>query len=219
MPTKAPLFIHPQSSVLMILMVLLIAACKQECQVIKDRYFDNKAKDVFTYPDCNDTTSYFWQSFHHNGKLAEEGHYRKGLMEGRFKKWALNGVQTANWELKENREHGVIQYWYENGNKKEEMMMVEGVENGPYKSWYQNGKKETVGQYVSGKLDGVWTYWDIIDGSKSIYTYRKDSLWGVYSVSDSLGVTRVEGKYENGKETGEWWWRDESGTVIDSIHY
>jgi antitoxin component YwqK of YwqJK toxin-antitoxin module len=198
-----------------ILGLLLITACKQDCRVVKQTYDNLKEKEVFVYPDCSDTTYYRRQGFYKNGQMSSEGYYRNGEKTGKFKSWAENGNQTADWEIVEGKEHGFIQCWYDDGEKKREATLDKGIENGHFKEWYENGKLTCEGDFASGKKMGAWKYFED-NGSWKIRNYKNDTLDGytLEHLIDSIETKIVSGQYKNGKETGLWRWFDK-----DSILY
>jgi antitoxin component YwqK of YwqJK toxin-antitoxin module len=201
--------------VILILVLLLLMACKHECRVVKDTYDNLKEKEVFIYPDCNDTTYYKRQSFYSNGQIGSEGFYRNHKKIGKFKSWAENGNQTADWEVLEGKDHGFIQCWHDNGAKKKEVNLDRGIENGHFKEWSQNGKLICEGDYMKGRKIETWKYWEE-NGSWKIRNYKNDTLDGYTfeHLIDSIETILISGQYKNGKEAGLWKWLNE-----DSILY
>ena len=190
-----------------ILGLLFFTSCKQECRVVKEYYDKSKEKEVFVYPDCNDTTYYKRLHFYKNGQLSSEGCFKNGEIFGKFKSWAENGNQTADWEILDGKENGFIQCWYDNGIKKRETTLDKGIKNGKLKEWDENGKQICEGNYVRGKMVGTWKYWEE-DGTWKIRNYKNDTLNGptIEHLIDSTSIKLVSGQYLNGQEVGLWKW-------------
>jgi antitoxin component YwqK of YwqJK toxin-antitoxin module len=200
---------------MLIVGLFFLISCTDECRVVKDTYKNKKEKEVFIYPNCDDTTFYLRQHFYENGQMSSEGHYKNGMKVGKFKSWSESGNQTADWEVLDGEEHGFIQCWYDNGIKKRELTLDRGIENGYFKEWDVEGKLKFEGNFLMGKKDRAWKYYEE-NGTWKIRNYRNDTLHGEtfeYFV-DTTSVRFVHGQYEKGKETGLWRWLDK-----DSILY
>lgn len=176
---------------IIILTLILLTACQNDCKVVKEKFENDKDKVVEYYSDCNDTTTFKRQTFYEKGQISSEGHVIKGVKNGQFKSWSEDGILTAEWEMIDGKEHGFIQCWYDNGDKKREAILNKGIKNGVCKDWYK-------------------------DGDFIMRTYKNDTLWGnTYEyLVDSIKTVHVIGQYENGLETGLWKWFDK-----DSILY
>ena len=204
-------------SFISILGLLFLASCKHECRVIKEYYDNSKEKVVFVYPDCNDKTYYKRLHFYENGQMSSEGYLKNGKKIGKFKSWAENGNQTADWEVLDGKENGYIQCWYDNGTKKRERTLDRGIDIGNFKEWYENGKPSCEGNYVKGKKNGTWKYWKE-NGTWKIRNYKNDTLNGPTKehIIDSTSIKLVSGQYLNGKEVGLWKWFDKDSVLYQT---
>ncbi len=205
---------------LITLILILLTACENECQVVKDFHKNGQEREVFIYPNCNDTTYYLRKYFYENGLISSEGYFKNGVKIGKFTSWANNGNKTADWEVVDGKEHGFIQCWYDNGIKKRELTVNKGIKDGLYKNWKEDGSLSVEGNYKNGKKEGKWKVW-WEDGSWRILNYKNDTLWGfTYEyLIDSLEITQVIGQYENGLETGLWKWFDKDSVLYESVVY
>lgn len=200
--------------------VSFLAGCRQECQVVKLTYANNNHKDIFLYPDCNDTSYYKRQGFYSNGQIAYEGYYKNGQKVGHFKSWSASGHQTADWTVLNGKEHGRIRCWYDDGTKKRETVLKQGVRNGFTEQWYENGKPESAGNYSNGKKTGKWKTWSQ-DGTWKVREYKNDTLWGktIEHLIDSTTTILVAGQYEAGEEIGIWKWFNKDSILYETSTY
>lgn len=202
-------------SILIVLLTLF--SCKRECKVVKETYKNGKKLLVRIYPDCNERNDYKMQTFYESGQISSEGYVRDGLKNGNFKSWYDNGQQSADWEMKKGKEHGFIQCWYKNGQKKKEVRLKNGLTNGLQKSWYENSKPEQEGSFINGKRQGLWKTW-LDSGEYTERNYVNDTLNGV-TVEILPDKRKVFGQYKNGKEVGQWIWKDSLGNLEQTAYY
>ncbi len=199
---------------------LSLACCKGDCVLENYSHKDGKLESKFTYPDCDDRTTYTKTTFHKNGQVASIGKYRNSTKHGDFTSWYENGQVSAKWQVKNGKETGFIQCWYENGKKMKECRLVNGVETGKEIIWYNDGQLQSEGSYKNGKKNGRWVYWDgkggmkirnYINGVLNGHTYER------FFDSAAAKLQIVTGYYKDGTENGVWRWFDADSVLQSEV--
>lgn len=201
-------------------LVVLSISCDRQCEAIVDFYDNGNKKVVLSYPDCTDKNTYLKSSYHDNGQISSRGFITSGLKNGLFKRWSVNGVLLAKWQMQDNLEVGLTECWYENGNKKSETNFKNGKKNGNYKAWDENGKLVLNGDFKEDRRQGAWTICSE-SGNWKIENYNKGKLHGVayeYIVKQN-DTAYIAGHYRNGKEDGLWKWFNEDSLLVETIQF
>jgi antitoxin component YwqK of YwqJK toxin-antitoxin module/peroxiredoxin len=115
-----------------------------------------------------------------------ENHLLVRHLEDRYPNGHLKREGTV--DLLFSEQEGLWIYYHENGQKAAEGHYLDNMRHGPWTSWYDNGQKETEGLVARDRLDSEWVYW-----------YRD-------------GTLRARGDFEDGLESGAWYFRDASGS-------
>jgi antitoxin component YwqK of YwqJK toxin-antitoxin module/Tfp pilus assembly protein PilF len=117
-------------------------------------------------------------SLYVNGKLASEGNYLNGNLEGFYKHFYFDGSTQT------------VQYF------------KKGLRDSIYKSYHYGGKISTEGTYNMGDKTGTWKYYRE-DGSVSrIEEYKAGKLHGKRTYYFKNGKTDTEVPYKNGDRDG-----------------
>lgn len=89
------------------------------------------------------------RTWHRNGGLASEEHYRNGLLHGVCRQWDEGGKVLGEFEM--NRGTGVQREWHDNGRLKIEVSTVHGVFCGRNRIWLRDGTLLSERFYLHGK--------------------------------------------------------------------
>jgi antitoxin component YwqK of YwqJK toxin-antitoxin module len=92
-----------------------------------------------------------WTTWHKNGQIASEGHY------------------------KFDRPDGVFTFWHANGQKAIEGAYDDGVQCGRWTWWHENGQKSIQGGFDRGEQVGAWAWWQV-DGKLTENAVFSDPL-------------------------------------------
>ena len=153
-----------------------------------------------------------WYYDYENGKIDEEGNYKDGLEDGKWKGYYENGQISFEINYKYGLKDGKEICYYEDGQIKEEINNNDGNEylinfwnkdgellvkdgDGKYTIYYENGQIEIEGNYKDGKLDGKWKI------------YYED------------GQIRKEENYKDGEKDGKWIYYNEDGSIKEVKNY
>lgn len=207
-----------QTTIFILILLITLTACNQECEEIVSRHENGDIEIVHRYPDCSDSTTYQRDYYFDNGQMGSTGFIKDDKKDGLFKSWNREGVQTAEWHMKEGEEHGYVQCWYDNGVKSKETNLNEGKEHGVERTWSKNGDLASIGEYNNGEQIGTWKYFEEF-GTWKIRNYQNGVLHGFTSehLIDSTGkVTIVVGQYENGVEVDMWKWFDKDSILTQT---
>jgi antitoxin component YwqK of YwqJK toxin-antitoxin module len=204
-----------------VLVVLILPACKHECRKVVDTYNDGKDKVVHEIPDCSDSTTYTRLYYHENGQLASQAQYVNGVTNGKCKSWYENGVMSAEWEQLNGKQDGPFRCWEENGVLYKQGTTRDGLEHGLIKEWDKNGKLIYEANLIDGKRDGVTTSYN--STGKFVRMYKHGLLEGnsYESFYDSTDKERriVIGQFRNDKEEGMWKWFHEDSMLYFTEEY
>ena len=131
-----------------------------------------------------------WDS---SSKMVEEGHFRNGKREGKWRKLGLEEGKRAEGIFSQGK--GVWTYWRENGQKWREWHCLDESKHGPCRAWYENGQMGMEGYFEKDRPIGQWTYWH------------------------DNGQKAGEGPYEDGFKQGLWVYWDENGNELSRVQH
>ncbi len=154
-----------------------------------------------------------WYIFWENGNIRQEGRYRDDRMEGYFKDYSENGdlLKISKYtngvlqpEAAEITKLEVQNEYYPDGKIKVSSMFRNGISEGVKREYNTEGKIEKGYIYSNGKIvsEGIVKE----DGNR-------DGLWKDFYED---GTLRAEGKYDNGRQTGEWKYFHQNGKLEQS---
>ncbi len=134
-------------------------------------------------------------SLYVNGKLASEGNYVNGNLEGLYK------------------------FFYFDGSTQTEQYFKAGVRDSMYKTYYYGGKISMEGTYHMGDKTGTWKYYRE-DGTVSrTEDFKAGRLHGKRTYYYKNGKTDSEMPYKNGDREGLFKKYTEDGTLVCHMHY
>ena len=142
-------------------------------------------------------------------KVVVEGHYSGDRKHGVWKEWTENGDLTLEEHWKRGKLDGSFKK-YDDGKLLVEATYKDGKVDGAYTE-YRDGKPALVGQFAADKRTGTWTEYD--DGGAVILTatYKDGVLDGPWKQLVNSAVW--EGTMTAGRRTGTWTRTDRAGNV------
>ncbi len=142
-------------------------------------------------------------------KVVVEGHYSGDRKHGVWKEWTELGVPTLEEHYKRGRLDGAFKKFVD-GKVAVEATYKDGKVDGPYIE-YRNGKQSLVGQFAADRKTGTWTEYDA-DGSVVLTaTYKDGVLDGPWRQLEGGAV--IEGTMVAGRRSGVWTRTDRAGGV------
>jgi len=121
----------------LVLLSLILSACRFENKVVEDTYPDGSPKRICIYKGKGE-----------NRELIKETNYypnKQMQMEG---------------EYKNNERHGKWTYWHENGKIWSEGAFKNGKSDGKRTTYFDNGKIRYMGFYKEDIRVGKWSFYD-----------------------------------------------------------
>jgi antitoxin component YwqK of YwqJK toxin-antitoxin module len=79
-------------------------------------------------------------TFHENGALFSQSHYKEGKVHGLAQSWYDDGQRLSTTTYVNGVREGLCTYWHANGKKKEQFISVNGTAEGEVKTWDEKGK-------------------------------------------------------------------------------
>lgn len=155
------------------------------------KHFDNEGKTIAV--DSFPKASGKYRLLHANGKLAAEGSYRNGFLNGLFKSYYFDGSPE------------LISY-YKGGEL-----------DSTYTSYYYGGVKYVDAAYKAGNKHGAWTYYDEDGKLSRKANYVDDEIDGERVSYHDNGAKDVVSVYKNGSLNGTIRKFDPSGSMAYEI--
>lgn len=81
-----------------------------------------------------------YEIYYRSGALWEQGTYKKGKREGRFRKWFTNGQIAEDHQMISGKIDGPFVRYYDSGVKWKAFNYDMGLLTGQYKKWWKNGQ-------------------------------------------------------------------------------
>ncbi|HTR52523.1 MAG TPA: hypothetical protein VMJ10_17535, partial [Kofleriaceae bacterium] len=142
-------------------------------------------------------------------KVVVEGHYSSDRKHGSWKEWTDNGDLTLEERYRRGRLDGAFKK-YDAGKLLVEATYKDGKVEGAYTE-YRNGKPALTGQYTADRKTGTWTSYDEGGAVVLTATYKDGVLDGPWKQLVDGAV--LEGQMLAGRRTGTWIRTDRAGTV------
>ena len=105
-----------------------------------------------------------WTTWHENGTLELEAHYRAGQWHGTVAEYDGEGRPLSTGTYVDGTLEGMHTTFFPSGAKRAEKTYLRGKPNGAAATWFDGGPMESRGEFVDGRQEGEWTYWNA-DGS------------------------------------------------------
>lgn len=135
-----------------------------------------------------------------NGKPLVEGGYASDRKHGMWREWNDAGVLQSEIQYKRGRLDGSFKK-YEGGQVAVEATYKDGKAEGPYTE-YRAGKPSLTGQFAGDRRTGTWTIFDETGTATLTATYKDGVLDGPWR--EITGGQTVEGTLVAGRRTGPW---------------
>lgn len=100
----------------------------------------------------------------------------KGIKDGDFNVFTVNGKKVISGEIKNNKNEGLWQYFYLDGQLESQGYFNNDVVNDKWFWYYPDGKLKTEGNYIRGKKDGKWTSYSETGKIISEQVFRNDKI-------------------------------------------
>lgn len=143
-----------RNGVVVMLLMLVVASCRNEVEVKKDYWENGKVKSELSYVDGELNGPCVW--YMANGKPQMEVPYSHNKMNGLLRRWHENGnLMEESW-YKDGVQDSVSRAYSLKGLLIEEGWYVDGKLNGEYHRWYENGQVFQEGGFVDDMMDGSW---------------------------------------------------------------
>jgi uncharacterized protein len=157
-----------------------------------------------------------WQTFHANGKVAEQGAFRDGCPVGTWRTSSEEGRVTVEENYAGCRRDGPYVWYHANGQVRLVGQYEKGRAVGDWKAFYSNGDPDWVGHYEDGDRSGPWRFWRWGKQLKAEGPMEGDQPNGVWTEYHPTGKTSETGLRVGLRNEGEWktfWstgeaWRD-----------
>jgi antitoxin component YwqK of YwqJK toxin-antitoxin module len=157
------------------------------------------------------------RNYYDDGKLKSIGTSKRGLPDGIFREYDVNGNLTDTAKIysegkllrqgkldDQGREQGLWREFYEDGKIKSEGNYKDGKREKPWNFYFNNGQVEQTGEYVKGKPSGEWKKY-FQDGNLNrdeFYDNGKENGIMTEYARDSTIIAK--GNYVDGKKDGVW---------------
>lgn len=120
-------------------------------------------------------------------------------------------------ESKETRD---VRRVFENGQDDEVYVYMDDDSlNRKEIKYYSNGTLLSTGQRADGQKDGTWRSYHLDGSLWSIHEYEKGLQVSEYFVWHRNGNLRISGAYDQGEETGMWYFMSEAGDTIRVVNF
>ena len=135
---------------LIIIIQILIVGCSNE--PINYQKFLTEKNGVYYTNNTNEPYSGPIFSIYENGKMKEEGTYKKGKRNGYFTFWYENKIKKKSGSYRDGELFGKWLYWNEDGEIYLEENFKDGKKDGLF-ILYENGQKIREETYNQGRKD------------------------------------------------------------------
>ncbi len=167
-------------------------------------YFTNgikKSEGAFK----NGSKDGLWRYYHKTGDIKEESMFKDGK-EVSYKSYFKNGNPKIEFPMAGDQIDGEMRSYFANGNVKLTRVYKQGKINGTEVHYYRNGQKEISYNNINEVYDGAIE--EFYDNGKPYtkFTIVKNERQGDYKEfhNDDKSTLKMEGKYLDGKRSGEW---------------
>lgn len=166
----------------------------------------------------SDDGSFSFKTYHHNGKLKKEGHFKNSNETGKWTSYWINGNKQREIVYEDGEIVGESMTYFKNGQLKDIIARKSEGEFDRYTSYHINGEIASTGLQIAGKNTHHWYYYRI-DGSLEQKSYYADGLingWFTYYAKDNK--TSIRDKYDEGilviRES-----YNEAGEIVSKVNY
>lgn len=96
-----------------------------------------------------------WKKFYEDGNLKEIRNYENGVKNGKHLGFFQNGKKQFEYNLKDDKYHGLKKAWNKKGILIQKMNFIMGYESGSQKLWYDNGSVKSNYFIKNGRRFGL----------------------------------------------------------------
>lgn len=101
----------------------------------------------------------FWNCWHSNGELHEQGEYRAGLAHGSWTWWYPDGNRMSTGHFVNGERHGDWTWYFDTGELAMGGRYAGGEGVGAWTLYYPSGGRQASGSFIDGRASGPWTVW------------------------------------------------------------
>jgi uncharacterized protein len=235
------IMMNRQLTILTFAFIIFSCSSKEERKVVQT-FPSGKTEKEIVYLNSKDTLDYSEVLYFENGQIKSTRDFHNGRFNGKIIDFYDNGKKKfegttqmssfvgIKYDYDENGKitqtdslfkkcpvmdcccDGIVTRFYQNGKTKERFTNKSGKINGEIISFYENGQIKSKRNFINDKEDGVSKYWS----ENGKLTKEKEYHFGLAdgTTIEYYDDYKVQGKYINGKEEGEWKYTDTLGKVI-----
>lgn len=195
--------------------IIIMPAIISCTRVKKETYPDGTTSSELTYRRGTLHGKAVW--YYENGIRKFECNYNNGELEGASIRWYANGVMQSRDHYEANLKNGKSEFWDEHSNLAREENYFGDTLHGPYRQYFPDGIVMVEGLYTKGLYDSTWTYrneYGVVVGQGEFKLGN-----GVVRLKDVTNGSRKETWYRSNLKHGDETWWDESGNMVQIIHY
>lgn len=163
------------------------------------------------------------KAYSEKGQLLIDIQYVDGLKEGLCQSWYPNGVLREKAVFLKGKKEGLEETFYEDGTLMTSFYFSGGLKNGPFLTWFEDGKPHVISEFKMGMPVGDHKeFYSEKEGKhvlKAEAHYKNHKHHGRQIEYYKNGQKKATIDYVEGKVSGikkNW---DESGLVLEEIHY
>ncbi len=173
------------------------ASYRNPDKVIDRPTLKQRTLSVYVAPPKNFTGA--WITWHVNGQMGHEIHFKNGKYDGTFTSYHDNGAKSVEQHYSNHEADGADTGWSRDGNKTYSGEYLNGKQDGKWTHWYANGQKQCESNYDKGKRHGLDEHWYQNGQISSVNSYKDDAKHGIEASWNEKGVLNYKRIYENGK--------------------
>jgi len=161
-----------------------------------------------------------WKYYYESGELLVLKEFLEDGITSNLKMYDISGYKIAEGLYVKDKREGTWYYYGADSLKIGEEIYKNGVKNGLEKTFYRGtGKLYQQVMFVNGKKEGIYKQYFESGVLKRDATYKNDTLEGKVMYYHPNTKKLMEGTYVKGLRNGEFNYYDESGKLIETLHY
>jgi antitoxin component YwqK of YwqJK toxin-antitoxin module len=191
---------HPATSVALLALTLLLAACgsddRRRLRIVPQDYTghlktwwsDTQVKEEGDYVEGKPDGEL--RRWHGNGSLAFEGRFDDGVPVGEARHFHPGGTLASTETWVDGHLEGPVTAYLPDGNRTSRVVFHGGLKDGEELQWRPDGQLAVSGQWIAGLPVGRWSFWDA-----GGLLRRQEHYW----TADGVQVGRLVTEYGPGR--------------------
>lgn len=161
-----------------------------------------------------------WKYFYQTGELMVMLEHLEDGITSNLKMYDITGYKMAEGLYVKGKKEGKWYYYGTDSTIIGEEFYKNGLKEGLEKYFYRyTGKLYQQTNFVNGKKEGIYKQYFESGILKRDATYKNDTLEGKVTYYHPNAKKLMEGNYVKGLRHGVFTYWDESGKVLDTLHY